>query len=302
MGLFKSSCKEIVMKIESIAVHDGVFHADDVFAVAIVRLLYPHIKIIRSRSSEELQNVDLRIDVGGVNDHESGDFDHHLTEGAGVRNNSIPYASCGLIWKKFGIRLAKTKFCFEHIDKKIIQSIDAIDCGFSYGEDELQFIHFNVSDIIDSFNPVWHQENVDHDTAFLEAVGVAERILSNELVKAEGFEKSREYIYSILDETDNPFYVVLDKYVPWQQIITRETDLLFVIFPSTTGDWRVRCVPRHLGSFESRKPLPRTWAGLRETELAEVCGISDALFCHPACFIAGAGSLEGALAMVEAAL
>jgi uncharacterized UPF0160 family protein len=37
-------------------------------------------------------------------------------------------------------------------------------------------------------------------------------------------------------------------------------------------------------------------------ELAAVCGVPDAVFCHNGRFIAGAGSLQGALRMAELAL
>ena len=35
-----------------IAVHEGKFHADDVFAAAILTLVFPKIKIIRTRDEE----------------------------------------------------------------------------------------------------------------------------------------------------------------------------------------------------------------------------------------------------------
>jgi uncharacterized UPF0160 family protein len=41
---------------------------------------------------------------------------------------------------------------------------------------------------------------------------------------------------------------------------------------------------------------------LRGAELAAVCGVQDAVFCHNGRFIAGAGSLQGALRMAELAL
>ncbi|HRX14780.1 MAG TPA: MYG1 family protein [Spirochaetota bacterium] len=290
------------MDIKSIAVHDGVFHADDIFAAAIIRMIWPEVKIIRSRNMDVLQGADLRIDVGGKNCPSSGDYDHHLENGAGTRSNGIPYASCGLIWKEFGMRLAKTRFRFEHIDRKIIQSIDATDCGYSFGEENNSFAHFTISDIFDSFNPSWFKEDNSHDEIFEKAVVIAIQILKNELEKAEGFELSRDYIYAAIDQSVNPFYIVLDKYVPWQHIIINETEFIYVIFPSTTGDWRVRAVPRQLSSFESRKPLPKKWAGKREEELARITGVKDATFCHPARFIAGAQTLEGALMLAEKAL
>jgi len=89
-----------MMKI--IAVHNGEFHTDDVFAVAILKLIYPNLIAIRTRDKDKLKEVDARVDVGFKYDPSSGDYDHHQKEGAGKRKNGVPYASAGLIWKHFG--------------------------------------------------------------------------------------------------------------------------------------------------------------------------------------------------------
>jgi uncharacterized UPF0160 family protein len=55
-------------------------------------------------------------------------------------------------------------------------------------------------------------------------------------------------------------------------------------------------------SFESRKPLPSQWRGLRDDELSKVAGIPGCVFVHMSGFIGGNQSYEGALAMAKAAL
>ncbi len=285
-----------------IAVHDGVFHADDVFAVAILKIIHKDIEIIRSRDEAVLAQAQMRLDVGGKYAPESGDFDHHLVDGAGERKNGIPYASCGLIWKHFGSQIAKTKNQFEYIDKRLIQSIDAIDCGYSVGEEDLIIQHYSVSDAIDVFNPVWFKIEEGHDRAFSEAVDFAVKLILLELDRAIGFDKARSIITEAVENATNPHLLVLDRYCPWQIIINEYPDILYVVFPSTTGDWRVRAVPRQMGGFACRKQLPEAWAGAKKEHLAAITGVSDALFCHPARFIAGAVSKDGALVLAHKAL
>jgi uncharacterized UPF0160 family protein len=285
-----------------VVLHDGVFHADDVFSCAIIKLIHPDIEILRSRDDDIIKQADFRIDVGGKNNPDSNDFDHHMTDGAGERENGIPYASCGLVWKTHGLKLAKTKYRWEYIDRRIIQSIDAIDCGYSPEAQKPEIQHYTVSEMIDSYNPVWFETDVTHDESFSLAVKTAMLILQNELKRAEGFEMAKSIIYEAIETAVNPHYIVFDQYCPWQHIVINETDILYVIFPSTTGDWRVRAVPTFSGSFESRKPLPKSWAGKRTDELAEITGVDDATFCHPARFIAGSKTKEGALQLVELAL
>lgn len=50
--------------------HAGVFHADDVFASALLRLLNPQVSIRRVRELPE-EFCGLAFDIGG------GEFDHH---------------------------------------------------------------------------------------------------------------------------------------------------------------------------------------------------------------------------------
>ena len=61
-------------------------------------------------------------------------------------------------------------------------------------------------------------------------------------------------------------------------------------------------VPMAVGTFNPRKPLPESWAGLRDQALAEVTGVPDSVFCHSARFIAGAKSLDSAIKLAELAL
>ncbi len=61
-----------------IATHSGSFHADDVVGIALATVLYPQAQVIRTRDVDVLKNADLRIDVGGKANPDTGDFDHHL--------------------------------------------------------------------------------------------------------------------------------------------------------------------------------------------------------------------------------
>ena len=77
---------------------------------------------------------------------------------------------------------------------------------------------------------------------------------------------------------------------------------LYVLFADVKGDWRVAAVPESPDSFASRKALPTPWRGLRDAELAAVCGVPDAVFCHASGFIGGAATEAGATAMALAAV
>lgn len=66
--------------------------------------------------------------------------------------------------------------------------------------------------------------------------------------------------------------------------------------------WRVQAVAVSPDSFESRKPLPLPWRGLRDDELSRQSGIPGCVFVHMSGFIGGNQSYDGALTMARAAL
>ena len=55
-------------------------------------------------------------------------------------------------------------------------------------------------------------------------------------------------------------------------------------------------------SFESRKPLPAAWRGVRDDALSELSGIPGCVFVHASGFIGGNATYEGALAMARQGL
>lgn len=54
--------------------------------------------------------------------------------------------------------------------------------------------------------------------------------------------------------------------------------------------------------FESRRPLPLPWRGLRDDDLSKESGIPGCVFVHMSGFIGGNQTYEGALAMARAAI
>ena len=74
--------------------HAGKFHADDVFATALLQIIRPDIRITRGFVVPD--------DFDGiVYDIGFGMFDHHQ-EPREYRANGIPYAAFGLLWRVLG--------------------------------------------------------------------------------------------------------------------------------------------------------------------------------------------------------
>lgn len=93
-------------------------------------------------------------------------------------------------------------------------------------------------------------------------------------------------------------------------------EVYYVLYPESSdpsANWRIQCVPVHESSFESRKPLPEAWRGVRDSDLdgvltaeAQSQGLppipDGAIFTHASGFIGGHRTKEGVLAMANRSL
>ena len=162
------------MNDKTIATHNGNFHADDVFSIAAFKSIFPSFKLIRTRDLELIAKADIVIDVGGEYDSDTDRFDHHQRGGAGERENGIPYSSFGLIWQKYGLGICQgNQDIANAVDKGLVSTIDAIDCGHVEGVSK----GISLSQTISMFNPTW-QEDSHFDTCFDEAVDFASSVLT----------------------------------------------------------------------------------------------------------------------------
>ena len=287
----------------TVITHSGTFHSDEVLATVILEKVLGNITICRTfKVPEELADDVIVYDIG------FGMYDHHQKGGNGARENGVPYAAAGLIWKDFGRQLV-TDTCnpdlvWNLIDRDLIQGIDATDNGkipkVDYPAQAMTF-----SQAISSFNPNWDSE-MSTDDAFAKAVEFAKIVFDNVLANTVSKANAQDIVDEAIESSVNNI-MVLDRFVPWQEFIFSSTnnkasDILFVVFPSNRGGYNWQCVPDALGSFGMRKADPDEWKGLRDLELQNVTGVATASFCHPEGFIGGATTLEDAIALAKLAV
>ncbi len=299
-----SRCSYFFKRRKSVLTHDGSFHPDDVFSVAVFQGLFKNrLRIIRSREKKEIAKADIVVDVGGVCDFDNDRFDHHQLGGAGSRENGVPYASFGLVWKKYGRQFCGSIELADYADKKLVQFIDCFDNGL--GSLQAVFadvLPFTISDFIMNFNT---DVIGNRDDNFFKAVAVAGEILSGVLKSGERFFVAERAVGSVYNSTKDKRIIVLDEEYDWFETINRFKEPLFVVEPDgnkKNNHWKVRCVRDEPNCFKNRKNLPALWAGKKDAELVKISGVPDAIFCHNGLFVAVAGSKEGALKLAEIAV
>jgi uncharacterized UPF0160 family protein len=289
-----------------VATHDGSFHADEVFAVAALGLLDEPVEIVRTRDRDALAAADLRVDVGFRNDPDTGDFDHHQREFTAARDNGVRYASFGLIWRVYGVRVCDgDQEVADAVDQTLVQPVDANDTGQQLATALIDGVHpMTVNGVIGGFNGRWDEElTADEERArFDAAVDLARGILEREVASAAAGRRAARIVTNAIAAALDPRVVELPDNVPWKQVLVPAApDALYVIYPKRQG-FGLEAVPRELGSFANRRDLPEAWGGLENEALAEVTGVDDVLFCHAKRFLAVTRTHEAIERLAELAL
>lgn len=294
-----------------VGTHNGIFHSDEVVAVAILCLLHNNEKIavVRSRDSEILHKCDICVDIGG------GKYDHHQPGFNLKRDDGITYASAGLIWKHFGnqvvLKLLEeanlledlAKSCsnvVDTIDKNVIKFVDAEDNGIDLG---LHYMSF-----ISSYLPEWYESEPKFESQFAKVldttITVLEQKIRQVIVEVYATKIIRERTNSSI-YFSNHILEIPSQTIPWLETVCQINHehacdtINFVIFPCPAGGWAAQCVPPSLKKkFNQRIPFPKEWAG-QTTNLSELSGVDGAILCHNGLFFARAQSKEAVLQMCK---
>ncbi len=288
-----------------VAVHDGAFHPDDVFSVAILSMyLEKPLKIFRTRDPKILSKMDYVLDVGKEYNPKEFKFDHHQTGWGEKRDNGILYATSGLVWKEYGEKITGSQEVVKKIDEKIIQTIDAEDNGMEICKNVIEGVSpYTAIDYIYSLNLTWMEKKGDRLKAFTAAVEEAIKILKREIKKSKDSLVGKKKVIETYEKTKDKRILVLDDDYSWKKTISAYPEPLFVIKQFDDGKmWSVKAVNAEGYKFKSRLDFPETWAGKVGKELVEITGIPGALFCHNGRYMCAAESGEAAIALAKKAI
>ncbi|WP_151445718.1 MYG1 family protein [Lacisediminimonas profundi] len=307
-----------------IVTHSGKFHADDVWGVAVLDLLFPFSELVRTRDQALIEGADFAVDVGGEWDPQAGRFDHHQKGFRGARPSGVVYASAGLVWKQHGpacvacvaagmpgfvVAPEQARQIAEAIDGDLVQYLDMSDTGAARNAPG----GYGLSAVISGFNTSWIDEQQAGNGAAVEALRMGRFRIALEFMKEIIVNAVKYRIGGLMAVQRVRRATVLEQgrllyldnaSLPWASVVRNEMPaVLFVIsYNSIEQRHMLHTVPANPDTFEARRDLPAAWAGLRDAELAAVTGVPDAQFCHNGRFIAAAKSYEGALQMARLAL
>jgi uncharacterized UPF0160 family protein len=307
-----------------IVTHNGKFHADDAWAVAVLHILFPDADIVRTREPSIIEAADFVVDVGGIWDPATGRFDHHQKGFEGVRPSGVPYASAGLVWREYGARCV-AHLAEQHagqrleddsaqgiahaIDADIVQYLDLSDVGAARNAPG----GYGMSAVVSGFNPNWLDEQrlgygaeaeAYRLAQFRKAMDVLTEVIVNSVKYRVGAILALAQVRQAQVLENGRLLFLKNAALPWSAVVRKEMPkVLFVLSHNLSEDrYMLHTVSATVDTFDARADLPASWAGLRDADLAAVTGVPDAKFCHNGRFIAAAKSYEGAYAMAKQAL
>jgi uncharacterized UPF0160 family protein len=214
--------------VVKIVTHNGQFHADDVLACALLKLIIPNSDIFRTRNDNIINNCEYVVDVGRIYNPDNNRFDHHQKGCYEVysKNYDTPMSSVGMVYKKFGKDIIETllkqyngdiekvniNYITNTMYKSFIKEIDCIDNGISNNslnetnnnEKNKYFITTNFSSTINKFNSIDSYDHNEQMVRFSEAMDYAILMfkvhLFNYIDKSIVFEKDGEIVKIVMEE------------------------------------------------------------------------------------------------------
>jgi len=219
----------------NIATHDKIFHADEVTAVALLKL-FTHREIVVSRVPHDTQDFDMYdmvIDLSRKFDGKKY-FDHHQNRGG--------KSSAGLIWEYLGLEETYPKI------SKLIKIVDDNDVGI------IKSKPFEYSNLIKCFN---HSENIydtQQDKQFEKAVDFAITILRSMKETSDKVKQAQDIVNNSYLFDNNTNILELCEFTPhWSTYINGKTmpEIKVVVWEDLHDNcYKAQVPPKRLGTFE----------------------------------------------------
>lgn len=217
-----------------IATHNKLMHADEITAIALMKIFINDSLIIErvSHQTKDFSKYNFVIDIGKKYDGMKF-FDHHQYKGG--------KSSAGLIWDFIGLNKKYPKI------SRFINTVDLHDVGIKKAQE------FEYSNLIHCFN-TQNINSSQQDSAFEEAVAFTQRFLISIKIAEDNILIAKEIVANSYFFDGNKSIIELDEFTPhWSSYINgcKTPHIKAVIWEDTEeNNWKIRVAPKSIGSFE----------------------------------------------------
>lgn len=277
------------------ATHSGPFHADDVLAWALIKVFHaPDGQLVRTRDPAQIRQAELVFDVGGQYDPKNGRFDHHQASYQG------PLSSAGMVLEWLMERGEVELEVGAKLKAEMVDYVDAVDNGRLVPDRGVPCF----ARVVELY-AAGHDTHEAFDAAYHRAVAMAEGAVRGVVSSIEEVRRARSTVVQAMKDAEQAGrnVIFLDGYQKWKPVYYAQGGAQhpteYIVFPGIEGTWRVIAIAPHEDSFDQKRPLPESWAGLTGSSLSEVTGVQGSLFCHKNRFIAVFESRDAAVEALE---
>jgi len=217
---------------KQVITHAGQFHADEILAVGVMRLIQPGIKVVRKfkvTPTEYNDPLTVIIDLGRFFAPEKNLFDHHQDKSLPASNLLVLDTFYEALGARFDLNRSDAYRMYVYLMKNLFSYVSNIDTGKSR----------DLNDV-PTFNSVIRNMNaLDPEISFNLALTMAEVII-------EGHIQSLKLIIEGEREWDN-FKEITSKVrlqedariIPNWKDIAKKEDVIALIQPNVRGGWQV---------------------------------------------------------------
>ena len=277
--------------------HNGAFHADEVFAIAILQKLKgAPLEIVRTRTPQILEAAVkdasvLVVDVGLIHEPAQNNFDHH--------QDRYMKSAAGLVWEHFGAALCGgSSDTAGLVQESIIDLVDQTDTNqnniLKVMDDHLPGgTSGTIGGLIGAFNR--EPDNEDLQTQqFEQAIKMATIFLENTLYESEKI-VAQKPIWEARQML-KPHVVRLERHCKgWKRWAAAEPQIQFCLIPRASKNDTIEGTQWQLTTIDAvAHPLPTL-----ETMQAGVTDAQNIEFAHKARFLAVFNNEATALEVVE---
>ena len=260
-----------------VVTHSGIFHADEVFACALLNIAYgqDNVSIIRTRDAEVLDLATSEedtwvVDVGGEFNPSMLNFDHHMRDFNVPNRHGNKLSSFGMVVEA----LLRRSF-FSEVRQQLLDfsnRVDLMDNGVKKAEG-LSFISV--------YNSYSETEHFSFHIALQTAISYL-RSLINQWKEGSTINERLEKAIQIRRNG----IVASEEYIPVDERLNALEDVRLVVYKSKAGTFNIQSV--NVGEtkdFSVRCPSPEGWRGLRDNDLIRASGGLPLTFCHVGGFL-----------------
>jgi len=112
----------------------------------------------------------------------------------------------------------------------------------------------------------------------------------------------KKIVEKLIKKSKNKEYLVLQKKYSWQMAVENFPKLKFVAYPYSKEMWAAKAIVKKGEIFETRKPFPKQWAGLKKEEFENKSHVKGAEFCHNKRFVIFAKTKKAIVELIELAI